>query len=133
VLAAVRERFSLMSVVQPSDPDLRDTIRSVARLPTSWWAKLDEMEREVPSERLYLVIQLVRHSQAQPGTPPLPEGPEFLKMEQSTVKFTEERWGMIDAEAKRRGLSRNRVLQAHLARGFKAYDADRAAESKPKK
>ncbi len=136
MVAAAKQRLVLEPLVpflvQPSDVDLRDTVKSVMRLPKAWWAKLDQIEKDAPCERLYVIIQLVRWSQAQAEPAPLPEGPEFFKMSQSAVKFTKERWDLLDAEAKRRGLTRNRVLQAHLARGLREYESLRASEQKPK-
>lgn len=123
-----------MPHIQPTDLDMRDTERGVMRLPKSWWATLDEMGRETKCDRSYLIVQLVRWSLDQPETAPIPEGPELRKnLKQDNVRFTRGRWSQIEEEAKRRGLSENKVLQAHLKRAMDDYALVRAAEPLDKK
>lgn len=109
-------------VIQPPDPDLEGLVKKSTYLPKSWWERLQRMSRETRCGMTYLVIQLMRWSLAEPEPAPLPEGQELLKTVQRNVAMTEERWAQLDAEAKRRGHSRNRVLQAHLLRAMDDYD-----------
>ncbi len=118
-------------VVPPKDPDREDLTKGVVRLPRSWWDRIDAICRAEDAEPSQVVLWLVRYSLGEPSPAPYAEGPELKKTHQSSVTLPEHRWDEIDAEAKARGLSRNKVFQAHLSRGFAKYDEEHPQRNSP--
>jgi predicted DNA-binding ribbon-helix-helix protein len=132
MLQAAREG-PMSPVVEPPDLDLRDLMQGPVRLPKSWWAELDDVSEETNCEKTHLIVQLIRWSQAQQDPAPLPESPELLKGKQSSVRLRQERWDMLDDEARRRGYSRNKVFQAHIRRALDEHRRENPRNTKPKR
>jgi predicted DNA-binding ribbon-helix-helix protein len=133
LLIAVAEEGLLSPVVEPPDPDTHDLVKGPVRLPRSWWVELDDVAADTACEKTYLIVQLIRWSLKQPSLAPLPESPELLKGKQSSIRLTQKRWDELDAEAKRRGYSRNKVFQAHLRRALDEHHRERPKPTRAKR
>lgn len=128
-------------IVPPRDADLLNRDKRVARLPAKWWARLAELGSEADNvseakaDRSYAAACLIRWSMEHKTPAPIAEGPDYKdeNMPQSSLSLAEFRWDLIDAEAKARNLSRNKVILGHLKRAFDSEDAEAASKKRSKK
>lgn len=130
----------IVGIVQAPDPDYRDLEGRSVALPEPWFDQMDAIaERastpEATCERFDVATQLIRWSLGLPDAAPQLEGPELkTKKRQATLTLSRRLWALVDAECERRGLSVNKVIQAHLFRGLKADGAaDASGAPAPRK
>jgi hypothetical protein len=121
-------------ILQTPDPDFEDLVKGSVTVPESWWDRLDVVAKRQKLGRSSAVIQLVRWSLDKGDVPPYPEGPNTKGPKATTsVHLSAGRWSQIDAEAETRGLSRNKVFQAHLLRALLVEESNPAPERKSRR
>lgn len=129
---APRQRWPInVGLVRAQDRDYRDLKGESITMPVVWHERIEASaarataKYEIECDRFDVTTQLVRWSLEQAeGVAPQPEGIELAGPKRTTSMTLSRRlWGLLRAEAERRGLSLNRAFQCHLLRGLKADEA----------
>lgn len=126
-------------VIQPDDPDFIDQEPKKVVIPPSWDARLAKAAKALRCAERSLTVQMVRASMdiyarlGEQGKAPIPEGPELVGVDQDNRYLAPFRWKLIDEEGHARGLSRNKVFQAHFLRGLQIAEAQAEEEKKAKR
>jgi hypothetical protein len=105
-------------LIQPDDPDFIGQVPKKVVVPASWQRRMERAARELRCSERSLTVQMVRASMARPERAPIPEGPELVGVPQDNRFLAPRRWKALAGEAKARGLSMNKVFQAHFLRGL---------------
>jgi hypothetical protein len=123
-------RHPNVRIVRAPDPDFKDTKRRSITLPLSWWDRIDRIAEaattpESVCDRFAATIQLVRWSLDLGDDPPTPSAADLEgQKETRPVYLAAPRWAQVEEEKQRRGLSLNKIFQAHVWRALVAEESE---------
>lgn len=131
VVAAGRERvFPRVGRIKAPSADMVKRQRRSITIPDSWWGRLDALAEhhsrpDAPVDRDLAMVQIVCGSLDDGGDPPTPPADALEGGgETASVYLTARRWAQMEEEKRRRGLSLNKIFQAHYYRGLLAEEAE---------